>query len=84
MEITIKINGRMTPVEAGIWRGGTSLPESFHQSGQEVRCPAVPIRLKAVCGSLPCDDSASDNDTPVLQRRAADRDPAGGESPVER
>ena len=32
----------------------------------KIRCPAVPICPKAVCGRLFCDDSVSDNDTPVL------------------
>ena len=32
----------------------------------KIRCPAVPICPKAVCGRLFCDDSVGDNDTPVL------------------
>ena len=52
------------PVEARTQRG--QVPRRLPSKRPRLRCPAVPICPKAVCGGLFCDDSVSDNDTPVL------------------
>ena len=62
-------------------------PSSSINDGQ-IRCQAGPSVHKTADGRLYRDDSVRDNDTSVqsqLQaRRAAGRDPAGGESPMTR
>ena len=73
--------------------GYDSLPDFPSINDGQIRCQAGPSVQKTACGKLYRNDSARDNDTSVQSQpppkwdqamRAADRDPAGGESPMTR
>ena len=73
--------------------GYDSLPDFPSINDGQIRCQAGPSVQKTACGRLYRNDSARDNDTSVQSQphrngdqamRAADRDPAGGESPMTR